>query len=98
MLSLGVRVTVPEFLSRDLVKVSEWCDQWGMKFNASMTKTMLVSRSSTMHPQSPAFTIGETVLKESDDLVILGVTFYSKMTFERHLCSFSIAAFQGLVC
>ena len=28
-----------------------------------------------MHPQSPALTIGETVLKESDDLVILGVTF-----------------------
>ena len=30
-------------------------------------------------------TIGRTVLEESDDLVILGVTFYSKMTFEKHL-------------
>ena len=29
-------------------------------------------------------TIGGTVLKESDDLVILGVTFNSKMTFEKH--------------
>ena len=29
--------------------------------------------------------IGGTVLKESDDLVILGVTFDSKMTFEEHL-------------
>ena len=35
-----------------------------------------------MHPQSPPLTIGGTVLKESDDLVILGVTFDSKMTFE----------------
>ena len=78
------------------MKVSEWCDQWGMKLNASMTKTMLVSRSSTMHPQSPALTIGGTVLKESDDLVILGVTFYSKMTLEKHPRSVSIAAFQRL--
>ena len=40
-----------------------------------------------MHPQSPPLTVGGTVLKESDDLVILGVTFDSKMTFEKHLCS-----------
>ena len=38
-----------------------------------------------MHPQSPPLTIGRTVLKESDDLVILVVTFDSKMTFEKHL-------------
>ena len=72
--SPGLRVAVAESLIRDLVKVSEWCDLWGMKLNASKTKTMLVrlvSRSRTMHPQSPALTIGGTVLKESDDLVIL---------------------------
>ena len=40
-----------------------------------------------MHPQSPKLTIGGTVLKESDDFVILGVTFDSKMTFEEHLRS-----------
>ena len=56
--SPGVRVTVAEFLSRDLVKVSEWCDLYGMKLNASKTKTMIVSRSRTMYPQSPALTIG----------------------------------------
>ena len=49
-----------------------------------------------MHPQSPSLTIGGTVLKESDDLVILGVTFDSKMTFEKHLCSVSRAASQRL--
>ena len=49
-----------------------------------------------MHPQSPALTIGGTVLKESDDLVILGVTFDSKMTFEKHLRSVSRAASQRL--
>ena len=35
-------------------------------------------------------------LKESDDLVILGVTFDSKMTFEKHLRSVSRAASQRL--
>ena len=54
---------------------------------ASKTKSMIVSRSLTMHPLSPPLTIGGTVLKESDNLVILGVTFDSKMTFEKHLRS-----------
>ena len=49
-----------------------------------------------MHPQSPALTIGGTVPKESDDLVILGVTFDSKMTFEKYLRSASRAASQRL--
>ena len=65
-----------------------------MKLNASKTKTILVSRSRTMHPQSPALTIGGTMLMESEDLVILGVTFDSKMTFEKHLRSVSRAASQ----
>ena len=90
----GVRVAVAESLIRDLGRVSEWCDLWGMKLNES--KTMIVSRSRTMHPQSPPLTIGRTVLKESDDLVILGVTFDSKMTFAKHLRSVSRAASQRL--
>ena len=49
-----------------------------------------------MHPESPPLTIGGTVLKESDDLVILGVTFDSKMTFEKRLCLVSRAASQRL--
>ena len=36
------------------------------------------------------------MLNESDDLVILGVTFESKMTFEKHLRSVSRAASQRL--
>ena len=76
--------------------VSEWCKIRGLKLNASKTKTMIVSRSRTMHPQSPPLTIGGTVLKESDGLVILGVTFDSKMTFAKHLHSVSRAACQSL--
>ena len=83
---------VAESMIRDLGTVSEWCDLWGMKLNASKTKTMIVSRSRTMHPQSPPLTIGRTVLKESDDVIILEVTFDSKMNFEKHLRSVSRAA------
>ena len=94
--SPGVKVAVAESLIRDLGRVSEWCDLWGMKLNATKTKTMIVSRSRTAHPQSLLLTIGGTVLKESDDLVILGVTFDSKMTFEKHLRSVSREALQRL--
>ena len=72
--SPGVRVAVAESLISDLGRVSEWCDLWGMKLNASKTKTMIVLRSPTMHPQLPPLTIGGTILRESDGLVILGVT------------------------
>ena len=92
-----VRVTVAESLIRDLGRVGEWCNLRGMKLNASKTKTMIVSRSRTMHPQSHPLTIGGTVLKESDDFVISGVTFDSKMTFEKHLRSVSRTASEWLV-
>ena len=67
-----------------------------MKLYAIKTKRMIVSRSPRMYPQSPTLTIGGTVLKESDDLVIFGVTFDSKMTFVKHLRSVSRAASQRL--
>ena len=85
--SPGIRVAVAESLTRDLGQVGEWCDLWGMKLNASKTNTMIVSKS-------PPLTIGGAVLKEPDDLVILGVTFDSKMTFEKHLRSVSMSSFS----
>ena len=67
-----------------------------MKLNASKTKTMIVSGSCTVHPQLTPLTLDGTVLKESADLVILGVTFDAKMTFEKHLRSVSSTAAQRL--
>ena len=90
--SPGVRVSVAETMNRDLIRVSEWCDLFGMILNASKTKTM----SCTAHPQSATLTIAGTAPKESDDHDIFGVTFDSKMTFEKHLRSVSRAAFQTL--
>ena len=81
-----IRVTVAESLIHDLGRVSEWCNLRGMKLNASKTKTIIASRSGTIHPQSSQLTIAGTVLKESDDLVILRVIFDSKLSFEKHCC------------
>ena len=89
-----IRVTVAESPTPDHGRVNEWCDLCGLKLNASKAKTMIASRSRIMHPQSPPLTIGGTVLRESDDLVILGVTFDSKMTFQKRLRTISKAAYQ----
>ena len=91
------RVIVAESLIHDLGRVSEWCDLRRMKLNASKTKTTIVSRSRTMHPQSPPLTIGRTILKESDDRILLGVTFDHKMTLEKHLHLVSRTASPRLV-
>ena len=96
MPSLAVSVPGVESLIRDLARVSDWCNLWGMKLDVSKTKTMIVSSSPTMHHQSPPLTIATKMLKEFDDLDILGVTFYSKMTFEKHLRSVSRVSSQRL--
>ena len=70
--SRGERVAVSESMNRELNRVSVWCNLWGMKLNASKTKTMIVSRSRTVHPQLTTLTLDGTVLKESADLVIFG--------------------------
>ena len=57
---------------------------------------MIVSRSFTVHPQLTPLTLDRTVLKESADLVILGVIFDAKITFEKHIRSVSSAAAQSL--
>ena len=68
-----------------------------MKLNASKTKTMIVSRSRIVHLQLTPLTLDGTVLKESADFVILGVTFDAKMIFEKHLRSVPVLQLRVLV-
>ena len=72
MSSTGERIAVSESMNLYLNRVSVWCNLWGMKLNASKTKSMIDSRSCTVHPQLTPLTLDGTVLKESADLVILG--------------------------
>ena len=48
--SPGERAAVSESVNRDLNRVRVWCNLWGMNLNGSKTKTMIVSRSRTVHP------------------------------------------------
>ena len=69
-LSLYWKTSSTVMLTTPLHRVSVWCDLWGMKLNAGKTKTMIVSRSCTVHPQITPLTLDGTVLNESADLVI----------------------------
>ena len=95
--SPGERVAVSESMDRDLNRVSVWCNLWGMKLNARKTKTMIVSRSCTDHPQLTSLTQDGTVLKESADLVILGVTFDAKITLRCTFALFPVLQLRGFV-
>ena len=88
--SHGERVAVIESLNLDLHSL------WEMKLNASDTKTMIVLRSRTIHPQADTLSPDGTLAKESAHLFILGVTFDTKMTFQKHLRSVSRSAVQRL--
>ena len=68
-----------------------------MKLNPSKTKTIIVSKSRTMLTLSPPLTIGETVLKESDDLDIFGMTFDSRMTLRNIFARFPEQLLKFLV-
>ena len=65
MQSAGERVAISESRNRDLNRVSVCCNLWGMKLNGSKTKTMIVSRSRTVHHQLTPVTLDGTMLKES---------------------------------
>ena len=67
-----VRVVVTVYLNLDLNRVSMCYDLWGIKLDASKIKTMIVSRSCTIHPRPTALTLDGTVLKDSSVEVILG--------------------------
>ena len=76
------RVSVSNSLQCDIDKISNWCTRWGMCLNVGKTKTMTISRSRMMLPSFPELTLNGVTLKESSELIILGVTFDPKLSFE----------------
>ena len=91
-----LRVTVAESLICDVGRVSVWCDLWGMKSNASKTKTIIVSRACKMPPQSSTLTIGGTVCWSFISATVL-MTFYigSDIWFQDDLWEVSSLSFQS---
>ena len=90
------RVSVSNSLQCDIDKISNWCSRWGMCLNVGKTKTMTISRSRTVLPSFPELTLNGVALKESSELIILGVTFDPKLSFERHIRSVAASASQRI--
>ena len=69
-----------------------------MRMNSSKTKT--VSQQVTNEPPHPPLYVDNTPLAESDFVKILGVTYDSPLTFEKHLSNASTNAARklGFVC
>ena len=90
------RNRVSESMNRDLAKISDWCNLWGMKLNPNKTQSMIVSRSRTPDPIHPDLIINDVVLNTCESFKILGVLFDSKFTFEKHVRSISSAVAQKI--
>ena len=90
------RVEVSNSLQCDINKISGWCHRWGMSLNVGKTKTMTISRSRTVLPCIPELTLNDIALKETSELIILGVTFDPKLTFERYVRSVASTASQRI--
>ena len=90
--SPGVRVTVENPWSVTLAGLVSGVTFGGWNWMRVRQTLWLSQGHAQCIPSQPH--ISGTVLKESDDLVIFGVTFDSKMTFEKHLCSVSRVASQ----
>ena len=79
--------------------IASWCQLWGMRLNAKKTKSIIFGRSRTLNPPHPGLVVTDNVIEDVDSVRLLGVTFDSKLTFERHIrsVSSSIARKTGLL-
>ncbi|KAK3894304.1 hypothetical protein Pcinc_001927 [Petrolisthes cinctipes] len=94
--SPGSRIEVAASLSRDLAKITSWCELWGMKLNAKKTHSMIISRSRTLVPPHPCLHISGEQIEDVTGLHLLGVTLDPKLTFERHIRSLSSTIAQKI--
>lgn len=69
-----------ELLQEDLMKLQDWADTWGMKFNA--TKCYLLSTKQT---SSYFYSIHTTILKRVQNNPYLGITFSEDLKWKTHI-------------
>ena len=80
-----LRPQVMESLNQNLAAIFSWCLKRHMKLNPKKTKFMAVSRSRKYAPGYGDSTLDGAELEKLRSLLILGVAFDSKLTFETHL-------------
>ena len=77
------RPAVAASVNRDLARIQEWCIHWCMILIPTKTKALVVSRSRTANiPHGDLVLSAWSFHFASPNLDILGVKFYSKITFE----------------
>ena len=78
------RPAVAASLNRDLARIQEWCNHWGMILNPNKTKALVVIRSRTANPPHGDLVLSEVSILASPNLDIHGAKFDWKLTFEDH--------------
>ena len=88
------RINAAECLNRDLTKIKAWAEKWKVVFEPSKCRAMVISRKRNPFNCKLYFD-GEEIMK-TNELKILGMTFDSKLTWNKHLSNVSGRAGQKL--
>lgn len=75
--------TDPSFLQTDLNSITNWCDVWKMRLNASKCKVMRISRKAAC-TNPPQYNIG-SVLEQVTSYKYLGVHITSDLSWQTHI-------------
>ena len=73
-----------KLLRKDLRKLAKWCAKWRIKLNPEKTKVIIFSRSSLARNSEPVLKLYGERLKIYPQVKFLGITFDSKLTFQKH--------------
>ena len=92
--SVNNRSTVVDSLNRDLIRIKTWADRWKVIFEPTKCHAMIISRK--RKPFQCNLYYNENVIPIENELKILGVTFDSKLTWNKHLSNVSGRAGQKL--
>ena len=79
------RPAVAASLNRVLAMIQEWCNLWCMILNPNKTKALVIIRSRTVSPPHGDLVLSGVSIQASSNLNILGVKFYSRLTFDDHV-------------
>ena len=71
-------------MRKDLRKLVKWSAKWRIKLNPEKTKVIIFSRSPIARKSEPVLKLYGERLKIYPQVKFLGITFDSKLTFQKH--------------
>ena len=73
-----------KLLRKDLRKLAKWCAKWRIKLSPEKAKVIIFSRSPLARTSEPFLKLCGERLKIYPQVKFLGITFDSKLTFQKH--------------